>query len=354
LDSETLTCGVLVIGAGPAGSTAARFAAQRNVAVILLERRESVGIPVRCAEYVPLPVSRYLTISSPSLLSQPVKGMMTFLPGEPGHESPGIGAMINRDRFDQELVRLAIKAGAHLEKGFQAVQWSEGRVTALGSRQMLMITPRVIIGADGPSSVVAKWMGVPPARCLVAAQYQVPLQIPLDHTRVYFRPYITGGYGWLFPKGRVANLGLGIDPTLDKGLRKKLDQFKKELVEEGAVGDRVLRLGGGLIPVGGLRKSWRGNMILAGDAAGTCHPITGAGVGNALLSGEMAGEAAAEAILTRSLAPLQEYEQGLYQLLGPSLNRAVKKRKALIGDWHKTDFPETIKKNWVAFKDYYR
>ena len=116
LDSQTLTCDVLVIGAGPAGSTAARFAAQRNVTVILLERRESVGIPVRCAEYVPLPVSRYLTISSPSVLSQPVKGLITFIPGEPGYESPVIGAMINRDRFDHELVQSAINAGTMLLK----------------------------------------------------------------------------------------------------------------------------------------------------------------------------------------------------------------------------------------------
>ncbi len=50
------SCDVLVVGAGPAGSTAARFAAQKGVKVILLERREIIGLPVRCAEYVPLPI----------------------------------------------------------------------------------------------------------------------------------------------------------------------------------------------------------------------------------------------------------------------------------------------------------
>ncbi len=64
---QQLNCDVLVIGAGPAGSTAARFAARKGVSVILLERREKIGLPVRCAEYVPLPVDRYIRLNRPGL-----------------------------------------------------------------------------------------------------------------------------------------------------------------------------------------------------------------------------------------------------------------------------------------------
>ncbi|MFI5305371.1 MAG: FAD-dependent oxidoreductase, partial [Nitrospiria bacterium] len=97
------TCDVLVIGAGPAGSTAARFASRKGVSVILLERRERVGLPVRCAEYVPLPVSRYVDLNHIGILAQSVRAMQTFIPGESVKETAVPGAMICRDRLDQEL-----------------------------------------------------------------------------------------------------------------------------------------------------------------------------------------------------------------------------------------------------------
>ncbi len=98
----------------------------------------------------------------------------------------------------------------------------------------------------------------------------------------------------------------------------------------------------------------RKNMILAGDAAGTCHPITGAGVGNALISGEMAGEAAAEAVRKGDLRQLQAYEQELIGALGHSLNHGVRKRRAMMAQWNSLNFSETIRRNWIAFSEYYK
>lgn len=348
------TCDVLVVGAGPAGSTAARFAALKGVSVILLERRESVGLPVRCAEYVPLPVNRYVELNRPGLLVQAVRAMQTFIPGESVKETAVPGAMINRDRLDQNLADLAIDSGAFLKTGFQAWTRHDDQVVARGKEGLVKISSRVIIGADGPSSQVARWMGNGHKEFLNAAQYRVSLRRPLDHTRIYFRLYIQGGYGWLFPKGDRANLGVGVDPYLNKGLKKTLDQFRKELIQEGLIEDQIKGQGGGLLPVGGLTKVTKENMILAGDAAGTCHPITGAGVGNALISGEMAGEAAAEAVRRGDLRPLKHYEHELTSLLGYSLNLGVRKRKAMTAHWNRPDFSETIRQNWIAFREYYK
>jgi digeranylgeranylglycerophospholipid reductase len=187
---------------------------------------------------------------------------------------------------------------------------------------------------------------------LIAAQIRVPLKKPLDHTRVYFRPYLFGGYGWLFPKGETANVGVGVDPTLTKELNEILRRFKEERVAEGLAGNEIMGRGGGLVPVGGLTRVWKDNMILAGDAAGTCHPITGAGVGNALISGEMAGVAAAEAVRRGNLQPLQDYEKDLVEHLGHSLSHAVRKRKEMIGQWNNGNFSKNIHRNWIAFKEY--
>lgn len=348
------TCDVLVIGAGPAGSTAARFAALKGVSVILLERRYQVGVPVRCAEYVPLPISRYVALNRPGLLVQSVRAMQTFIPGESVKETIIPGAMICRDRLDQELADLAVKAGALLKTGTQAWTQQGDQVVARGKEGLVKISSRVVIGADGPSSQVARWMGNGHKEFLIAAQYRVFLKRPLDHTRIYFRPYITGGYGWLFPKGDRANLGVGIDPYLNKGLKKTLDQFRKELIQEGLIEDQIKGQAGGLLPVGGLTHVVKKNMILAGDAAGTCHPVTGAGVGNALISGEMAGEAAAEVVRKDDLRQLQAYEQELIGALGHSLNHGVRKRRAMMAQWNSLNFSETIRHNWIAFSEYYK
>ncbi len=348
------TCDVLVVGAGPAGSVAARTAARRGVSVLLAERRRRVGVPVRCAEFVPLPVSKHLDLSNRDITVQPVRAMRTFLPGADPKENLFPGVIIRRERFDQELARLAVEAGVVLVTGLQVYRSTPEGIRAWDGHREVAIRSRVIVGADGPCSQVARWMGQTPGPFLVAAQVSLKLSRPLDHTRIYFHPEISGGYGWVFPKGDRANLGVGLDAGQSRNLRITLDGFKRERMEEGLVEAAEKPAGGGLVPVGGLKGLWLENLILAGDAAGTCHPISGAGVGNALISGELAGEAAAAAVLQGTSGPLAGYRDELHDLLGPSLARAAAKRKKMIRHWKRMDFAELIKENWIAFKEYYR
>ena len=349
-----LTCDVLVVGAGPAGSVAARAAARQGVSVLLAERRPRVGVPVRCAEYVPLPVGKFLDLSSPAVTVQAVRSMRTFLPGADPQENLFPGVMVRRDRFDQELARQAVEAGARLAAGLQVYRRSPEGVLAWDGSRRVLINPRVIVGTDGPCSQVARWMGQPPGPFLVAAQISVQLNGPLDHTRVYFDPGIPGGYGWVFPKGDRANLGVGLEAGQARNLNRILEGFRRKQVEEGLVKAASGPAGGGLVPVGGLKNLWLENMILAGDAAGTCHPLSGAGVGNALVSGEMAGEAAAAAAIRGEYGPLEKYRDELQDLLGPSLSRAAAKRQRMIRAWKGADFNGLIRKNWIAFREYYR
>ena len=352
--NHCLTCDVLVVGAGPAGSAAARAAARQGVSVLLAERRLRVGLPVRCAEYVPLPVGKFLDLSSPAVTVQAVRSMRTFLPGVDPQENLFPGAMVRRDRFDQALARQAVEAGARLAAGLQVYRRTPESVLAWDGSRRVLINPRVIVGADGPCSQVARWMGQAPGPFLVAAQVAVQLTGPLDHTRVYFDPGIPGGYGWVFPKGDRANLGVGLEAGQARNLISILEGFRRKQMEEGLVAAAAGPTGGGLVPVGGLKDLMAENMILAGDAAGTCHPLSGAGVGNALLSGELAGAAAARAVIRGGPGPLENYRDELQSLLGPSLSRAAAKRQELIRDWKQTDFIGLIKRNWIAFKEYYR
>ena len=255
-------CDVLVVGAGPAGSAAARAAAVRGVSVLIVERRRRVGVPVRCAEYVPLPVGRFLDLSGPAITVQAVTVLRTYLPGGDPVENRFPGAMIRRDRFDQELARQAEEAGARLVTGLQVYRNTREGITAGTGAEAVCIRTRVIVGADGPGSQVARWMGQKPGPFLRAAQVDLKLPISMDYTRVYFRPEIRGGYGWVFPKGDRANVGVGLEAEQPGELKKVLGRFIQERLAEGLVELSPEPAGGGLVPVGGLKDLWRENMIL--------------------------------------------------------------------------------------------
>ena len=116
-----------------------------------------------------------------------------------------------------------------------------------------------------------------------------------------------------------------------------------------------LRTTGGLIPVGGMSPVRAGNVILAGDAAGHCHPITGAGVPGAVFAGRMAGEAAAAAAAADNQEPLAEYEEACALFLGESWRQAVEKRQRLSSHWQDDDeeLSRMLRRSWIAFPEYY-
>jgi flavin-dependent dehydrogenase len=226
--------------------------------------------------------------------------------------------------------------------------------TAVRGDAEITINARVIVGADGPLSAVGRSIGSTNRVLLPTAQYAMALKEPTETTKVFFHPSIVGGYGWVFPKQSSANVGVGIHSRRTGNPRAVLNRFVSLLVEQGVVERRVLSVTGGYLPAGGLIRPWKGWVILAGDAAGTCHPITGAGIHNALVSGEMAGIAAAEALKQSSTKPLHTYATELASFLGPSLAWASVKRRGMVNQWASADFIGLIRRNWIAFPEYRR
>jgi digeranylgeranylglycerophospholipid reductase len=352
---ETLrwSCDVLVVGAGPAGSMAARKAAEKGFSVILLERRDRVGTPVRCAEFAPRGVGRFFSLSE-NVISQPIDAMETHVADAPEVRMVVNGLMLHRDRFDHALSLQAVAAGARLETRVRAMGVQDRLATAIRGGTEITINARVIVGADGPLSAVGRSIGCTNQVLMPTAQYRVALKKPTETTRVFFHPSIIGGYGWVFPKQSVANVGVGIHSRGTGNPRSVLNRFAARLVEQGIIEPRILGVTGGYLPAGGLIRPWKEWVIMAGDAAGTCHPITGAGIYNALISGEMAGIAAAEALKENSMRPLRTYAMELTSFLGPSLAWAFVKRRKMVNQWQSADFMDLIKHNWIAFTEYRR
>ncbi len=156
-----------------------------------------------------------------------------------------------------------------------------------------LIDARVVIGADGPRSTVGRLADMVNNALVEARQITVPLTAPYHATDIFLSPDFEGGYGWLFPRGAEANLGLGLAPEARANLKPLLDTLRRQLLTEGRIGPGATHLTGGLIPVGGI-AGLSGHIgvvpvLLAGDAAGLANPITGAGIHAAVLSGQLAG-----------------------------------------------------------------
>jgi flavin-dependent dehydrogenase len=147
-------------------------------------------------------------------------------------------------------------------------------------------------------------------------------------------------------------------PGTDPHPRRIFEAFVEMLVGFGMIQPGRLARSSGVIPVSGLRKSLvlgsvsLGGVIFCGDAAGFTHPITGAGVPQAVLSGQLAGVSAATAVKTGDWKHLHNYEAEMRGRYGGTLRHAMAKRTLMMSRWQDADFAATCKQTWIAFKQY--
>lgn len=353
--SDVRTIDVLVVGLGPAGASAAAAAASRGARVVAIDRKRVAGHPVQCAEFVPALIGQQV----PALdqhRQQRIRAMTTFVEDEPPHlREQFSGVMIDRQAFDAALVARAEQAGAEIWFGL-----SLRGIDADGTAQLSdgsRIAAAVIVGADGPRSAVGAAVGIENQVLAETRQMTVPLLMSFEETDIFLSHKLPGGYAWLFPKGEVANLGLGGDPRWRSHFKPLLDDLHAQLVAQGRVGSDVLGHTGGAIPSGGMLEpaARRGaaHVLLAGDAAGLTNPITGAGIMSAVISGEMAGEAAA-ALIAGDADAAASYRDDLTDMFEASLARAVARREALMR-LHDVGQPgpDDLRRAWIAFPEYW-
>lgn len=338
---------VVVIGLGPAGASAAREAARRGCKVIALDRRREAGVPVQCAELVPAMLD-----VDPGAVRQPIDSMLTFVEDDaPDLEAHFPGRMLDRARFDASLVAEAARAGADCRFSARVRKISPSGLVELADGTRLR--PGVLIGGDGPRSLAGRAIGCVNTEVVETRQITVPLIGPHRATDIFLSAGIRGGYGWLFPKGEAANLGAGVAPEYKRDLKGLVAALHSRLVGEGRVGDKILALTGGAIPVGGMLKPFgfleETPVLLAGDAAGLANPVTGAGIAAAVHSGRLAGECAAR-VLSGKEIPVEEYEQELQDLFGAALDRAVQRRRELM----QSDLAKpALRRGWIAYPQYW-
>jgi len=349
---KTHECDILVIGAGPAGSSAAFAAADNGWNVLMIEQKPVIGIPVRCAEYIPSLLLKEIDTEK-DFIVQPVKGMRTILPDGSMKESPAPGFMIRRDIFDQALVLKAVKTGASIRPCSRLISMDEDGALVRSRGETYGIKARVIIGADGPHTRVGRWIDSCNRNLIPAIQVIADLAQPMDFIEIYFDKDIFGGYGWLFPKGSKANIGIAIKKRdgIPCPIKDGLDRFIARLRQGGKIQGEVSGCTAGWIPAERPRMVVHKNIMLVGDAAGQTHPISGAGVAQAVICGKMAGKWAGRALSEEYIGLLSEYDKEWQDLYGEAQERAYNRRALMEKEWDHLD--DIVKRCWIGFREYY-
>ncbi|MBI5569925.1 MAG: NAD(P)/FAD-dependent oxidoreductase [Desulfomonile tiedjei] len=375
---------ILVVGAGPAGSRAAAAAAREGAAALLVDTKSRIGEQPHCGEYVPARLFAEANLDR-STAMQPVDYMETRVVGsrqpslEVRSDSPGNdgcskrttepdptvketltvttssfpGFIIDRVRFDRDLARAAAAQGATVLCSTRLVRREHDAWILKSGKDEMTVTPRFVIAADGAASTVAALLGLAPPDYLRGVQAEVPLTRPLKGTLIFLDRDFVGGYGWLFPKGATANVGLGVAVAHDAHPGALLEELLGRLLQEGLISPGKLARSSGLIPVSGMRPELtRGNVILCGDAAGLTHPITGAGIPQAIFSGDLAGRYAVEALRKGNQQPLDEYGEEVRSWYGGVIGHAAAKRGVMMQLWRHEDFPRVCEETWIGFKGY--
>jgi len=322
---------VVVIGAGPAGSVAARFAAENGAEVLMLERDREPGIPVRCAEGVSHNgIEPFIEIDKRWIAAEIDVAKLNSPDGNYAEMlNNGKGYILERRIFDTALCELACQHGADLLTKADAVDLIYKNEKISGVKYMYLnkmheVKCNIVIGADGVESRVGRWAGINTAVSLKdiepCVQYTVAgLDIRKDMLEMYFGNEVSpGGYLWIFPKSsHTANIGIGIagHKTENGGPKKYLDKFMQENFPEAKI---TYTMFGGVTVSDTLKEIVKDNIMLVGDAARQVNPLTGGGIVQGMIAGGIAGKVAAEAVKAENFSKkfLKKYRKEWNKRLG--------------------------------------
>ena len=293
---------LIVVGAGPAGSTAAYTAAREGISVLLLEEHEQIGVPVICAEGISRSTIRpYLDIKR-EWVAQDLDGAIIRGPfgDEFRIEYPKCGWVLDRTKFDNALANMAKTHGAVVKISTKAIGIDSNEVITEQNGRRMNYRFKFLIGADGIASHVGSWLGVDTRLGLddiaVCAEYLIDnVEVNERYASLIFgHKYAPGGYAWIFPKSKTsANIGLGLSPVKTKKKAKNiLDEWVKKEFPDGTIKRKTF----GGVPSKLFKKISGRNFFLVGDAARLSDPLSGAGITNGIKSGVIAGENAVRRI----------------------------------------------------------
>ena len=353
---EELNFDVVVVGGGPAGSSAAHMAAKNGCTVALIEKEKEIAQTVRTSGVTW--ISDIKKFGIPEECYNPIKKFSFCSPKNSVKISGEIAkaAVLDVRKTYRFLANRAKTSGSELFTSTnvtEVLKDDTGKCTGVIAKsdgKQIQFNSKVVIDASGFVSVIAKELGYVTQwkKFGAGAEFEVKTE-KLEHDNWWLmvgQEYSPAGYAWIFPTSKdTARIGVGIgkpdsdvDPTvrLNELLEKKLGPIK----DLGNI--EKIEFHYGLIPNDGLsRKTVYDNLILVGDSAGQANPLVLEGIRYAIRFGEVAGQVAADAIKNGDTTEmsLSPYEKEWKRAIESKINSAGKVQNRWVGltddEWDK-------------------
>ncbi len=279
---------VVIVGGGPVGSSAARFAAEKGLSTLVLEEHAAIGYPVQCAGLLSCSAFAECEVSNHSVY-RTVSGAKIF-DSAGQHISFDAGEtkayVVDRGTLDHEIAEHAADSGAvfRVKTCVTSVNTKNHTIHTAGGED---ISYRILIAADGPRSIIARSCGVSPSPFIYSG-IQAEVLYETDSPQVELYPNASPEFfAWAIPlsptRARIGLCGTKNVPELFAEFRKKFTTMNVHSVT-------------GTIPLGVRKKTFGDGWILAGDAAGFPKPTSGGGIYTGIRSARYAVETAAAAL----------------------------------------------------------
>jgi digeranylgeranylglycerophospholipid reductase len=353
---EELNFDIVVVGGGPAGSSAAHMAAKNGCTVALIEKEKEIAETVRTSGVTW--ISDINEFGIPKECYNPIKKFSFCSPKNYVTITDNVAkaAVLDVRKTYRFLATRSKSSGSELFTGTnvsEVLKNSAGKcvgVVAKSQGKLIQFNAKVVIDASGFTSIVAKELGYVTQwkKFGAGAEFEVKTE-KLEHDNWWLmvgQEYSPAGYAWIFPTSKnTARIGVGVgkpdsdvDPTvrLNELIDKKIGPIK----DLGNI--EKIEFHYGLIPNDGLsRKTVYDNLILVGDSAGQANPLVLEGIRYAIRFGEVAGKVAANAVKNNdtSESSLIPYEKEWKKAIESKINSAVKVQNRWVGlsddEWDK-------------------
>lgn len=304
---------VIVVGGGPAGSFTAKHIAAQGFRVLVLEEHDLVGEPVQCAGLLSKRAIELSGVSSKIIINE-LTGARVYSPLGACLELAGDriwAAAVERSMFDRELAEQAQAGGAFFLTGVRVkgLEPTPGGYLVLchgNNGKEFSLSTRLVIGADGAKSRVARWLNLQPGsyRAVICAAETELSRTSTGLADIFLgREFSPGWFGWIIPLDhKRCRIGAGYAFVKEANspvyyLKKLINQFPDHFR-----GIKIVRYTGGVVPMGLMLKIYSQHAMLVGDAACQTKPISGGGIYPSLRGAQMCAAAAVQALKEDALS----------------------------------------------------
>jgi len=330
---------VVVVGGRVAGSVSSLFASKNDLNVLMVEKRQEIGVPLQCAEATTEKTFEILGIKpSDKYIRTEVYGADLYSPDGTTFRMEGDnekGFVLDRKVFDKSLAIESANAGTDImvKTNVKDLIIRNGKVCGVIAKHLgktMEIEADLVIAADGVESNIARMAGLNSLwgvnDICSCVQYKMT-GVPTDphYMRFYFGNEIApGGYIWVFPNDNdVTSVGIGV-----RSSKRNAYDYLNDFVSK--FNGKIIEINVGGVPVSGnIKKTYTDGLMVVGDAAGHVNPITGGGIDLAVPCAKTAGIVAAEAITNNDTSSkfLKKYEKMWKADIGDHIKRSLKYRK---------------------------